>query len=151
MKSVRRLSVLLFAAASVTAFAQESEFKAKMQEDLDGYKSQIESNCGIKPSITWTGGKFGHNPRESEKPEWNALTTLATSALDAVSLACGNAVVKEKLAKVTKIEVKKGKGTLGYALKGTTLTLTVDASFTANNPAGQDSDLVEKLKKELDT
>jgi hypothetical protein len=60
-------------------------------------------------------------------------------------------VVKEKLAKVKKIEVKKGKGTLGYALKSDTLTLTVDASFTDNNPAGQDSDLVEKLKKELDT
>ena len=50
-----------------------------------------------------------------------------------------------------KIEVKKGKGTPGYTLKGDTLTFTVDASFTANNPAGQGSDLVEKLKKELDT
>jgi hypothetical protein len=151
MKTVRRLGVLLVALASAAAFGQESEFKAKMQEDLDGYKSQLESSCGIKPSIAWTGGKFGHNPRESEKPEWNALTTMATSALDAVAQACNNAVVKEKLAKVKKIEVKKGKGTLGYALKGDTLTLTVDVSFTDNNPAGQDSDLVEKLKKELDT
>jgi hypothetical protein len=150
MRSFAQVVVAVLAAWGVSALAQESEHKAKMQEDLDGYKKTIESKCGITPKIEWTGGKFGHNPRESEKPEWNALTTLCTCALDALANACDNEVVKEKVSKVTTIQCTKGKGTIDYKLKGTTIIFEVDPSFVKNNPAGQDYDLTDKLKKDLD-
>src|SRR5262249_26786013 len=125
--------------ASANAFAQESEFKAKIKEDLDGYKERIESSCGVKlKAIEWSGGKLGHNPRESEKPEWNGISTLCTSAADALTQACvANEPVKKAMSKLTKVECVKGKGTIAYKLKGSTITFTIDPSFTANNPAGQ--------------
>jgi hypothetical protein len=132
--------------------AQESEFQAKLQEDLDGYKAQIVGNCGASDKLVlkWEG-KLGSNPRESEKPEYNAITTLCTSALDGLAQTCqSNGPVKKAAGKVTKVACTRGKGTIGYTLKGATITFTVDPAFTKNNPAGQESDLVEKLKKDLD-
>src|SRR5262245_49822149 len=99
MQTVSKALIALVALWGTSTLAQESEFKAKLKEDIDGYQSQIESSCSIKPKLEWGGGKLGHNPRESEKPEYNAISTLCTSALSAVSDACTNAVVKEKLAK----------------------------------------------------
>jgi hypothetical protein len=132
--------------------AQESEFQAKIQEDLDGYKKQIVENCTATDKLTlkWEG-KLGSNPRESEKPEYNAVTTLCTSALDALSQTCqSNGVVKKAASKLNKVVCTKGKGTIGYSLKGSVITFSVDPSFTKNNAAGQESDLVEKMKKDLD-
>ena len=150
MRSMKKVLAATCALLATAALAQESEFKAKLQEDLDGYKSSLESSCGIKPAVEWAGGKLGYNPRESEKPEWNAISTLCTSALEGLATACNNGAVKEALVKVTKVECSKGKGTAGYTLKGSTLTLKVDPSFTTNNAAGQRDDLVTKLKKDLD-
>jgi hypothetical protein len=141
--------MVLFA---VPAMAQESEFKGKLQEDLDGYAKSVLNGCGATVKVTWGGGKLGFNPRESEKPEWNSVSTLCTSALEAVESAClNNGAVKEKLAKLTTVTCSKGKGTIGFTLKGATLTLTIDPSFAKNNAAGQRDDLVKKLKKDLDT
>ncbi|MFN0061882.1 MAG: hypothetical protein ACKVPX_05120 [Myxococcaceae bacterium] len=150
MNNVSTAFALLVVFGTTQALAQESEFKGKLKEDLDGYQAQIESSCGIKPKLEWTGGKLGHNPREYEKPEWNAISTLCTSGLSAVADACNNAAVKEKMAAVKSIQCAKGKGALSYKLKGDTLTLTIDQSFVKNNAAGQTSDLTAKLKSELD-
>jgi len=139
-------------AAGGIVLAQESEFQNKIQEDLDGYKAQIVSNCGAtdKLQIRWEG-KLGSNPREGEKPEYNAISTLCTSALDAVSSTCqSNAVVKKAFGAVNKITCNRGKGTISYSLKGGSLTFSVDGSFTKNNAAGQEADLVAKMKKDLD-
>ena len=132
-------------------FAQQSEFQEKIQEDLDGYKSQIIDNCGSKSLTLKWNGKLGGNPRESEKPEWNAVSTLCTSALEGTVNACqSNKPVKAAVGKVTTIVCTAGKGTIGYKLAGSTLTFTVDPSFTKNNAAGQRDDLVVKMKKEID-
>ena len=133
-------------------YAQQSEFQEKIQEDLDGYKSQIIDNCGSPKGLTlkWTG-KLAVNPRESEKPEYNAVSTLCTSALEATVNACqSNKPVKAAVGKVNTIVCTAGKGTIGYKLAGATLTFTVDPSFDKNNPAGQRDDLVTKMKKDID-
>ena len=133
-------------------YAQQSEFQGKIQEDLDGYKNQFINNCGSAKTVTlkWTG-KLAVNPRESEKPEYNAVSTLCTSALEGTVYACqDNKPVKAAVGKATTIVCTAGKGTIGYKLAGTTLTFTVDPSFTKNNPAGQRDDLVLKMKKEID-
>jgi len=133
-------------------YAQQSEFQEKIQEDLDGYKNQIIDNCGSPKSLTlkWNG-KLAVNPRESEKPEYNAVSTLCTSALEGTVNACqSNKPVKAAVGKATSIVCTAGKGTIGYKLAGTTLTFTVDPSFTKNNAAGQRDDLVVKMKKEID-
>jgi hypothetical protein len=133
-------------------FAQQSEFQGKIQEDLDGYKNQIIDNCGAAKTITlkWSG-KLAVNPRESEKPEWNAVSTLCTSALEGTVSACqSNKPVKAAVGKVSTIICTAGKGTIGYKLAGKTLTFTVDPSFTKNNAAGQRDDLVLKIKKGID-
>jgi hypothetical protein len=152
-----RLTKLTIAASLVAfttlAFAQQSEFQDKLQEDLDSYKKRIVNSCGTdeKLSVKWTGGKLANNPRESTKPEWNAVSTLCTSALDAVGDACmNNKVVKSKLTKLQVVACKPGKGTLGFTLAGTQLTLTIDPSYTKNNPATQRDDLVKKIKNKLD-
>jgi hypothetical protein len=133
-------------------YAQQSEFQEKLQEDLDGYKTQIIDNCGSPKTLTlkWNG-KLAVNPRESEKPEWNAVSTLCTSALEGTVNACqSNKPVKAAIGKVSKIVCTMGKGTIGYKLAGGTLTFTVDPSYTKNNAAGQRDDLVVKMKKEID-
>lgn len=132
-------------------YAQQSEFQAKIQEDLDGYKNQFIDNCGSPKSLTMKfNGKLAVNPRESEKPEYNSVSTLCTSALEGTVSACNNKPVKAAVGKATTVVCTAGKGTIGYKLAGTTLTFTVDPSFTKNNPAGQRDDLVTKMKKDLD-
>ena len=133
-------------------YAQQSEFQEKIQEDLDGYKTQIIDNCGSPKSLTlkWNG-KLAVNPRESEKPDYNAVSTLCTSALEATVNACqSNKPVKAAIGKVTTITCTAGKGTIGYKLAGAALTFTVDPSFTKNNAAGQRDDLVTTMKKNID-
>lgn len=139
-------------AMGAVALAQQSEFQAKIQEDLNGYKKQVIENCGTTPSLgmRWVG-KLAVSPRESEKPDWNAVSTLCTSALDGLYQTCqGNGPVKAAISKVKTVTCTMGKGTINYKLTGGEITFTVDPSFTKNNPAGQESDLVAKLKKDLD-
>ena len=141
--------VLAFGAV---ALAQQSEFQAKIQEDMDGYKKQIVDNCGAGGGLAmrWVG-KLAVSPRESEKPEWNAVSTLCTSALDGLSSTCqSNGPVKTAASKLKTITCTMGKGTINYKLSGGEITFTVDPSYTKNNAAGQEADLVAKLKKDLD-
>lgn len=131
-------------------FAQQSEFQAKIQEDMDGYKQQIADNCGAKPAMKFVG-KLAVNPRESEKPDYNSVSTLCTSGLDSMSSTCqSNGVVKQAFSKITSVVCTYGKGTLDFKIKGGELTFMLDPSYTKNNAAGQSSDLVAKIKKTLD-
>jgi hypothetical protein len=139
-------------AAGAVALAQQSEFQAKIQEDLDGYKARLIENCTTAKSLglRWVG-KLAVNPRESEKPDWNAVSTLCTSALDGLDDGCrSNGPVKAAASKIKSITCTMGKGTINYKLSGGEMTFTVDPSFTKNNAAGQEADLVAKLKKDLD-
>jgi len=132
-----------------TAWAQESEFQKKLQDDMDYYKAQIADNCGAKVTFKWLG-KLGHDPRETEKPKYNGVSNLVTSGIEALVNACtNNTVVKKKMSGLKKIEATKGKGTIGYKLRGTNFLLTVDPSFTTS--AGEQRNaLIEKLKKDID-
>lgn len=148
---MRILVVVLVALSSTLAFAQESEFKGKLTEDMNSAAGSFKNGCGVEVEVEWAGGKLGHNPRESEKPEWNAISTMVGVGAEAAESAClNNTVVKEKLGKVKKLVFTRGKGALDYKLAGTTFTIVLDASFVKNNPAGQRDDLVVKLKKALD-
>src|SRR5262245_12682711 len=150
-KLVAGISGIVLAFGAV-ALAQQSEFQAKIQEDMDGYKKQVIDRCGTTQSLAmrWVG-KLAVNPRESEKPEWNAVSTLCTSALDGLYQTCqNNGPVKAAFSKVKTVTCTMGKGTLSYKLGGGEVTFTVDPSFTKNSPAGQEEDLVTKLKKDLD-
>jgi hypothetical protein len=133
-------------------FAQESEFQGKMQEDMDGYKERIVEACGTTDKLVMRyDGKLGSNPRETDKGNYTAVSTLCTSGLDAIHDGCqNNKVVKKALAKVTTFVCTKGKGTLDYTFKGGTFTFKVDPAYSKNNAAGQESDFEEKLKKDLD-
>jgi hypothetical protein len=150
-KVIAGVSGIVLALGAV-ALAQQSEFQAKIQEDMDGYKPQVIDRCGTTKSLTmrWIG-KLAVNPRESEKPDWFAVSTLCTSGLDGLYQTCQtNAPVKAAISKVKTVSCTMGKGTLNFKLSGSEMTFTVDPSFTKNNPAGQESDFVERLKKELD-
>jgi hypothetical protein len=152
MRMINKLALgSLFLLVGSIAIAAESEFQDKMQEDLDGYKAQIVSNCGTTDKLTlkWNG-KLGSNPRETKDGDYSSTGTLCTSALDGTSQACGNKVVKKAFGKVTSIVCQRGTGTISYSLKGSTLTFSVDPRFDKNNPAGQESSLVEKMKNDLD-
>lgn len=153
MRLTKPTIIATLVALTTLAFAQQSEFQDKLQEDLDTYKKMIVGNCGAAETlaIKWTGGKLANNPRESTKPEWNAVSTLCTSGLEGISNACQvNKVVKAKLGKLTTVACKMGKGTIDYKLAGTVLTLTIDPSFVKENPARQRDDFENKLKKQLD-
>jgi len=134
------------------ALAQESEFQGKMQEDMDGYKAQLVEACGMSDKLVMRyDGKLGSNPRETDKGNYTAVSTLCTSGLDAIHDGCqNNKVVKKALAKVTTFVCTKGKGTLDYTFKGGTFTFKVDPAYAKNNASGQESDFEEKLKKDLD-
>lgn len=137
--------------AAATAFAEESEFKGKLQEDMDGYIAQIKSSCDITVTTAWTGGKLGFNPRETKDGNYSGVSTLCTSGMDALAQACNNGPVKKAMKGIKKVACTDGKGTITFSKKGDTATIKVDPKFDKNNAAGQTADLVEKLKKELDT
>lgn len=133
-------------------FAQESEFQGKIQEDMDGYKEQIVRDCGTTAKLVMRyEGKLGSNPRETKEGDYTAVSTLCTSGLDAMHDVCqNNKVLKTAMSKVSTITCTKGKGTLDYKLAGGKLTFTLDSTYDKNNAAGQESKLVEKMKKDLD-
>jgi hypothetical protein len=146
--AIMALGLLLCAS---TAFAQESEFKAKLQEDMDYYVKSFASQCGATVKATWTGGKLGSNPRETPEGHYSAVSTLCTSGFEGASSACSNGPVKEKFAKLNEIQCTRGKGAMTYTLKGAVLSIAIDTAYDKNNPAGQRDDLTAKLKKDLDT
>jgi hypothetical protein len=153
MRMIKKVTLgALFLLFGSVAFAQESEFQDKIQEDLDGYKSQTVSNCGTSDKLTlkWTG-KLGFNPREIKEGDYSSPSTLCTSGLEGLNSACqSNRVVKKAIGKVTGIVCQRGTGTLGYTLKGSTLTFIVDPKFDKNNAAGQRDAFITKLKDDLD-
>jgi hypothetical protein len=133
------------------AFAQQSEWQDKLQEDLDYYKKQLVSECGAAESIAlkWDG-KLACNPREICDKDYAAVSTLCTSGLDGIRNTCqSNKVVKKEMAKVSTFTCSHGKGTLSYKLAGSKLTLYVDGAHK-DNAAGQEDKFVTKLKKDLD-
>ena len=145
-------SLFLLLTGSIAVAGGESENQDKMQEDLDSYKARIVENCGTtdKLSIKWNG-KLGSNPREVQKGDYSSVGTLCQSALDATSNVCqSNRVVKKAFGKLTSITCQKGTGPIGYKFKGARLSFTVDTKYDKNNAAGQQSDLEEKLKVDLD-
>jgi len=139
-------------AMGAVALAQQSEFQAKIQEDMDGYKPTVVDRCGTTKSLgmRWVG-RLAVHPHESEKPEWNSVANLCMAALDGLYQTCQtNGPVKTAVSKVKTVTCTMGKGTLSFKLSSAELTFTLDPSFTKNNVAGQEADLVAKLKKDLD-
>jgi hypothetical protein len=147
---MKLLIVAIGLLVTTSAFAQESEFKAKLQEDMDSYIKQFTGSCGSTPKMTWQGGKIGMNPRETKEGDYSSISTLCTSGLEGAAFACSNAEVKKAFAKLTEVQCKRGKGTLAYTFKGNVLSIALDTAFDKNNPAGQESDLTDKIKKDLD-
>ena len=149
----RVIVATLLAALTSVAWAQQSEFLGKIQEDMDGYKAQFVSNCKAndKLQMRWMGGKLKNNPRETTEGHYSAVSTLCTSALEGTVYACGdNKVVAQKLASVKTVTCTTGKGTISYKYKGGDLTFAIDTTYDKNNPAGQRDDLVKKMKADLD-
>lgn len=147
-----RFAVLLAFTVSAVAFAQESEFKGKLAEHLKTGAASYKNGCATDIEVEWTGGKLGHNPRQGEQKEWNALSVMVDVGFDAVESAClNNAAVKEALAKVKKVTVdRSSKKGFSYKLAGTTLTISIDQQ-SKDNPATQRDAFVTQLKKSLDT
>jgi hypothetical protein len=133
------------------AFAQQSEWQDKLQENLDFYKKRIVENCGAtdKLAIKWEG-KLACNPNENCGKEYSSVGTLCTSGLDALNECQNNKVIKKEIGKISTIMCTRGKGTLSYKLAGSKLTFLVDPAYDKNNAAGQEADLIAKMKKDLD-
>ena len=149
----KQLAFGLLLAGATLAFAQQSEFQQKLQDDLDGMKRHIVSGCKMSDKLEakWTGGKLAGNPRETLEGDYTSVSTLCKSALDAYQGACvNNKVVNAKTKHVKTIACTRGKGTLSFTLKGDTLTFLIDTKFDKNNPAGQRDDLDKKLRAKLD-
>jgi hypothetical protein len=143
---------IIVSGISAVALAQHSEYQAKIQEDLDGYKDRIVSGCKTAPDLTlrWEG-KLEGNPRDSEREGWNAISSLCTAGTDAIYNTCtDNKAVQRALGSLKRVVCTRGKGTMSYRLAKGTITFIVDPSFTKNNIAGQEQDLVVRLKKDLD-
>jgi len=134
------------------AFAQESEFQKKMQDDLDYYKPQLVNNCGVtdKISITYVG-KLGANPRETKGNGW-APAQLCGMGLDAIVYSCQtSAPVKKVMAHLTNVVCTAGTGEIKYKLHGGDLSLIIDASYRDTSTSLSPKEvLVNKLKKDLD-
>jgi hypothetical protein len=152
MKRIMKLATITgLLMVGTVVFAQQSEWLDKIQEDMDGHKPHVVDACGTSDKLTmkWDG-KLACNPRESCATESASVSTLCTSGLDALNVCQNNRVVKKAIGKVTSITCVRGKGPLAYKLTGGSLTFYVDPTYDKNNVAGQESDLVGKLKADLD-
>lgn len=153
MRTLSKIAIGSLLLISSIAFAGgESEHQDKMQEELDSWKPRLISSCGNSDKMTakWHG-KLGTNPRAVAEGEANSLLDLCRSAMDATGFTCANnRVVKQTIGKVTAVVCQRGTGTIGYSLKGTTLTFTVDGKFSKKNTNEQEEALTEKLKTDLD-
>lgn len=147
MKLGLALGVLLCASA---AQAQESEWKQKLQEDMNVYVKDFASFCGATVKTDWVGGKLGHNPREPQKKGQNAVSVLCTCGLEAAFQACENSEVKKQLATLKEVQCTHGHGPLAYAHKGETLTITIDPAFVDKSPSAQRDDLKRHIIKDKD-
>jgi hypothetical protein len=134
------------------AVAAESEYQDKMQEDLDAYKKRIVENCGTtdRLALRWVG-KLGANPRTIASGDYAAVGSLCTAAVDGLNNAClANRVVKQTMRGLTSIVCQAGRGPMSYGYRGGTMTFSVDPKYDKNNVAGQESDMTERLKNDLD-
>jgi len=153
MKRMTRLiigtSVL---AASAVAFAQASEFRKRIQDDLDSWKPEFISSCGNRDSLTFKfDGKLDSNPSDTKEGDASSVSTLCSAAFEGTVYACReNEVVKKEIGKVTAISCTRSAGTIGYKLAGGKLTITVDPAYSKDKPSGQRDALVARLRKELD-
>jgi hypothetical protein len=143
----------LAALAGGVALAQQSEFQAKIAEDMKSYQPRIVKSCGTTDKLALRfDGKLAGNPREKGPGDYTSISTLcASSGLGAVDDACrNNKVVASALSKVTDITCVRGTGTLTYKLTGSHLALVYDPTYNKNNGAGQRDDLIKALKRDLD-
>ncbi len=139
-------------AVSVVAFAQASEFRKRIQEDLDSWKPEFVSSCGNSDRLTFTfEGKLDASPSDTKAGDASSVSTLCKAAFEGTVYACReNEVVKKEIGKVTAISCTKSAGTIGYRLAGGKLTITVDPAYSKDNPDSQRDALVAKLRKDLD-
>jgi len=149
---VRTVFVGVIAIGGGIALAQESEFQAKIQEDLNSLQPRIVNKWGATDKLDVRfEGKLGGNPRQTAAGDHSSVSTLCKVGLEAIEDACGsNKVVHDALSKLTTITCTRGKGSLSYAVAGSQLTLSIDTSFGKTNPAGQRDDLKARIKKDLD-
>lgn len=139
-------------AMSVVAFAQASEFRKRIQEDLDSWKPEFISSCGNRDDLTFKfDGKLDSNPSDTKDGDASSISTLCKSAFEGTVYACReNEMVKKEIGKVTSISCTRSAGTIGYKLAGGKLTITVDPAYSKSNPSDQRDALVAKLRKDLD-
>jgi hypothetical protein len=143
--------ILSVGAAAIAA--GESEYQAKLQEDLDYYKPQMVNNCGVADGIAIKFvGKLGSNPRESQGDNWG-VSQLCSQAIEAVVYSCQTSEpVKKAMTKLKSMVCTRGSGELGYSLKGSEITLTIDVTHRDKKNTGLSpkDHLVDKLKSDLD-
>jgi hypothetical protein len=147
MRKVQFAVVAMMLGIGSGAFAQESEFQNKMQEDLDFYKPQFVGKCKTSDAITFKFvGKLGANPRETR------VSISCTQAVEAALYSCDtNATVVKALSKVKSVTCTLGSGPYSYKLNGASLTFTIDDKYDDHkDKANQKDALVAKIKKDLD-
>ena len=145
--------VALVLGVAAGAFAQQSEYQNKLQEDLDYYKPQLVNNCGVAEGIKISYvGKLAGNPRERQSGEKFSVSTMCGFAMDAMVYSCQTSEpVKKTLAKLKSVVCTPGHGTINYKLGGAEMTVMIDPTY--DNPKSSNSpkeDLVAKLKHDLD-
>jgi hypothetical protein len=145
MRLLLALGVVLCA---TPAFAQEAEYKQKLQDDLNVYVKDFAEQCGASVKIDWVGGKLGKNPREPESKGGNSVSVLCTCGLEAAFQSCADANVKKQLAQLTEVKCGRGKGALSYSHNGKVLTINIDPSFVTTTPPEQRDALKAKITKD---
>jgi hypothetical protein len=156
---MRRTAQITFIAISLGigtgAYAQVSEWNAKIQEDLDFYKGQFVSKCKTaeEPAFRFVG-KLEGNPRETR------VSISCTQAVEAALESCDSSTFASKgketpvvraLSKVKTVTCNLGSGPYNFRLSGGDLTFTVDAKYDdKKDKATQKDALIAKIKRELD-
>jgi hypothetical protein len=144
-------SVGLAAIAGI-AFAQQSEFQAKIAADMKAYQPRIVRNCGASDRLEMRfEGKLDVNPHQTAPGDKFGVSTLCTAGLAAIEYVCNNnKTVASALSRVTDITCVRGSGPLSYKLAGSHLALLFDATYDKTNSGGQRDDLVKAFKRDLD-
>jgi hypothetical protein len=134
------------------ALAQQSEFQAKIAEDIKSHQPRIVKNCGTTDKLDIRfEGKLAGNPRETLSGDFSGVSALCVhGGLAAIEDAClNNKVVASALSKLTDIKCVRGTGALSYKLNGSHLSIVFDPVHK-NAVASQRDDLVKTLKQDLD-
>jgi len=151
----RTLGIVLvgtIALAGGIALAQQSEFQAKMAEDMKTHQPRIVKNCGTTDKLALHfEGKLAGNPRETLSGEFSGVSALCVhGGLGAIEDTClNNKVVASALSKLTDITCVRGTGTLSYKLDGSHMAIVFDPVHK-NAVASQRDLLIKALKQNLD-